>query len=191
MLDLCLLVIGQNQAECEEFDRASVDCEVQLVTNEDDRPMATVANEYLDKCDRAVFGLIHPDVSFGPGGLQAFFESALAGNVCGIVGRDMRGAYRWCYEHPGPVSTLDDCSVFFRRDSGLWFDEETCNTFYAYVPDLCLQAHARGIPVIVPTAQAKHTGKRFFTEHEVRRIGWDETLARVKAKWAGTEFQTT
>jgi len=191
MLDLYLLVIGKDQAECGEFNSSGLDCEVALVANPEDRPMAVVANEHLRQCTRAVFGLIHPDVSFGLGGLQAFCDCAASGKVCGIVGRGLDGEYRWCTAGAVPVSTLDDCSVFFRPDSGLRFDEEVPDPFQGYVTDLCLQAHRAGIPVVVPEAQANHVGKRFFTDYEARQYGWNACLERIRQKWPGVEFVTT
>ena len=190
MLDLYLLVIGQDQEECDLF-QSEVDCELHNIQNPEDRSIAAIANEHLDKCERSVFGLVHPDVVLNPGALQSFVDTALSGAVCGIVGRDMENRYRWCYKTPDPVSTLDDCSVFFRKDSGLRFDSETCDTFYAYVTDLCLQAHFRGIPVLVPPADANHVGRRFFTEKLTHKAAWLECLARVREKWAGVEFTTT
>ena len=191
MLDLYLLVLGQDQAECDEFSLENVDCDLHIVTNEADRSMASIANWHLKRCQRAVFGLIHPDVSFGAGGLEALHASAAVGNVCGVVGAPLKGRYRWCYANPGKVSTLDDCSVFFRPDSGLRFDAETCDTFYAYVSDLCLQAHAKGIPVVVPSAQANHKGKRYFTDKTKRQAEWHAGLEKVREKWPSVEFTTT
>ena len=44
--------------------------------------------------------------------------------------------------------------MFFRRDSGLWFDAVNFDGFHMHVEDLCMQAHAKGIPVLVPPASA-------------------------------------
>jgi hypothetical protein len=184
-------VIAQDQAECDQFDKANVDCEICLVANTEDRPMAAIANEYLERTSRAVFGLIHPDVSFNPGALWAFYHTAMGGNVCGVVGRNQKKEYVWCYDKPGPVSTLDDCAIFFRRDLGIRFDAAACDSFYAYVTDLCLQAHQRGIPVVVPLAQANHRGRRYFTEHDAHYDAWYSYILKLRQKWAGVEFETT
>lgn len=191
MLDLYLLVIGQDEAECAIFDGKDADCELHVVTNSEDRSIAVVANEHLKKCSRTVFGLIHPDVSFESGALDAFHAAALAGQVCGLVGRGLDGMYYWCHQNPGKVSTLDDCSVFFRADSCLTFDEQLCGSFYCYVTDLCLQAQKRDIPVVVPAAKANHVGKRFFTDYGARQAGWNECLDRLRKKWGDTPFMTT
>lgn len=191
MVDLYLLVIGQTQAECEEFDKSNVDCEVCLVANPENRSMAAIANEHMERTRRAVFGLIHPDVTFEPGAIQAFYDAAMAGNVCGVVGRNLEKEYVWCHDNPGHVSCLDDCSIFFAKSAGLKFDEVLCDSFYAYVSDLCIQAHQRGIPVIVPAAVANHRGRRFFTEHDAHYDAWFSYILKIRQKWPGVEFVTT
>lgn len=194
MLNLCLVVVGTNQEECDLFDCTRVDCELHLIPNED-RATAIIANEVLAKTTREVFGLVHPDTTFGPGALEAFYNSAMAGRVCGIVGINPAFTfplnYVWCNSNPGPVSALDDCSVFFRRDSGLTFDEVTFTAWSAHVPDLCLQAQARGIPIVVPAADATHVGTRYFVNHAYHYAKWEVQLAKLKAKWSGVTVVTT
>jgi hypothetical protein len=185
------VVIGQDPLECDEFNPLHADCELHVVMNSEDRAIAAIANEYLMQTEKAVFGLVHPDTKLGPGALQIFYETAMAGFMCGIVGRDLGQVYRWCCAVDGLVSTLDDCSVFFRRDAGLAFDAAVFDSFHAYVPDLCLQAQAQGIKSMVPPADATHTGRRFFTDHDRHQSQWDTYLERLRRKWAGVVFATT
>jgi hypothetical protein len=151
-----------------------------------------------------IFGLCHADVILRPGALDAFYDCAADGNVCGIVGRDLGGRYRWCGEHedgkrglalgnPGPVSTLDSCSVFFRTNLGLRFDEKTFDGFHCHVEDLCLQAQAKGIPVVVPAANASHPLVTRHTGEDRKRWEADyrKYRQRLAEKWAGVRFETT
>jgi hypothetical protein len=89
---------------------------------------------------------------------------------------------------PGEVSTLDGMAVFFRRDLGLRFDEETFTGYHCHVEDLCLQAHSRGIPVTVPAADAHH---RNHIQSQAFLADYRRYRAKLAAKWAGTEFRTT
>jgi hypothetical protein len=191
MLDLYLLVVGQDDAECAEFNAANVDCDLHVVANPENRPLAAIANEHMGLSTCSVFGMVHPDVFFGPGALAAFHAAASSGQLCGLVGRNLKGEYRWCYEGPGPVYALDDCSVFLRPDCGLRFDEHVPDAFQGYVTELCIQAQQRGVPVVVPEADAKHPGKRFFTDYEGRQTKWNACLERIRQKWPGVEFITT
>ena len=194
MLDLCLVVVGQDRYECRSFDRTHVDCELRLVPNQN-RSTASIANEMLAKTNCAVFGLVHPDVRFGPGATRVFYTTALAGNVCGVVGKNPEFPYPMNYIHcsrnPGPVVVLDDCSVFFRKDSGLTFDAKTFTARSAYVPDLCLQAQVMGIPIVVPHADAKHKGTRYFTDYKVHNAHWEDQVGKLRAKWSGVDVVTT
>jgi len=194
MLDLCLVVVGQDRYECRSFDRTHVDCELHLVANQN-RSTASIANGMLAKSNCAVFGLVHPDVRFGPGATRVFYNTALAGSVCGVVGKNPEFPYPENYVHcsrnPGPVVVLDDCSVFFRKDSGLTFDAKTFTAWSAYVPDLCLQARERKIPIVVPLADAKHKGTRYFTDYKVHNAHWEEQVSKLRAKWPGVDVATT
>ena len=162
------------------------------VVNVNRLPLSRLANQYLRITDSPVFGLCHADCTFGPGSLEHFRRVAREGAVCGIVGIDLKRQYRWCREqrigHPAMVSTLDCCSVFFRRDSGLEFDERL-DGFHAHVEDLCLQARAHGIPVVVPYANAGHSERsggdaRWFADCLRYR-------AQVRAKWPGVRVEMT
>ena len=172
------------------------------MVNERGRPLASIGNSFLDRYyPIQVFGLVHADCSFGPGSLEAFYECAMAGNVCGIAGRDPGKGNRWCCNteektgdvvaslRPGPVSTLDSCAVFFRRDLGLRFDEVTFDGFHCHVEDLCLQAHAKGIPVVVPEADASHRGDSTFDSEWQRQ--YRIYRGRLAYKWKGVAFETT
>ena len=165
--------------------------------NTERKSLAAIGNEAMGMewrglLGQAVIGLCHADCSFGPGALESFAVCAAAGNVCGIVGIDLDRNYRWSNggeRGPGPVSTLDSCCVFLRADLGLRFDEVTFDGLHCHVEDLCLQAHARGIPVVVPAASASHVGESTFNpEWQAEYRVYRERLAR---KWEGTRFETT
>jgi hypothetical protein len=161
MTDLTLVVVGKDWDSLRGFDLSNVDCaELVLLANAPIRPMAEIGNYYLQRAKTAVLGLVHADTVFRAGGLAAIAGAAALGAVCGIVGvTESPSFYRWCYEKPGSVETLDSCSVFLRRDLGLWFDAETFDGLHCHVEDICMSAHAQGTPVIVPFAQATHCGK--------------------------------
>lgn len=155
---------------------------VTVIVNEDKRSLAAIGNEWLDKTDCEVFGLCHTDVTFGPGALDIFYAYAAAGEVCGIVGVDADRNYRWARAGTAPVSTLDACAVFFRKDFGLRFDAETFDGFHCHVEDLCLAARDRGIQVVVPAADADHRGASTSSR------GWQADCTKyrnlLRAKWA-------
>jgi len=191
VIDLCLVVAGQDEAECALFDETYVNCESRLIVNRENRSLAAIGNEALDQTARSVFGLCHPDIYFGQGAIEAFYTCAMAGNVCGVAGRKRSLRYFHSRDNPGIVSCLDDCCIFFRRDSGLRFDAETFDGFCCYAPDLCLQAESRGIPSTVPAADAHHRGNRYLTDHAGHLNPWFLYLEKLKTKWAGVEFATT
>jgi hypothetical protein len=210
MSNLTLVYIAKDQAGLDFFSlrhfrfhgAPQVDVEYIGWANDAGSPLSKIANEMLDRCKSPVFGLCHADAVFGPGALDAFVAEAMRGAVCGIVGRTIEGLYRvsrrpmrdsWWdgkarMAGPGPVSTLDCMAVFFRRDLGLRFDEETFDGFHCHVEDLCLQAHARGIPVTVPLADAHH---RNHTQSWAFLADYRRYRLKLTEKWAGTEFQTT
>lgn len=151
-----------------------------IVENVDGKSLASIGNEWLDRLDCEVFGICHFDVEFGPGALDIFYHCASAGFVCGIVGIDNSRNYRWSRNGAAVVSTLDSCSVFFRKDLGLRFDAEMFDGFYCHVEDVCLAAKARDIPVVVPAASANHLGAPhsdkwladFWHDRELLRAKW-------------------
>lgn len=198
-----LVYVGATVSDTDQFDRFHTgNCELIGVSNSIKRPLAEIGNEWLATCPHEVFGLCHADAVFGLGALDAFAAEAMRGAVCGIVGVDLQGVYHCSYNsdrdrwwkgnmriaEPGEVSTLDGMAVFFRRDLCLQFDAETFHGLHCHVEDLCLQAHARGIPVTVPAADAHHrnheTNQAWLREYQAYR-------AKLSEKWAGTEFRTT
>lgn len=152
-------------------------------------PLSKIGNLILDRQVGTVIGICHADTSFGPGALETFAEAALDGSVVGIVGVDLQRVYHWSKDNPGQVSTLDSCSVFFRRDLGLRFDEQTFDGLHCHVEDLCLQAQAKRIPVIVPAAQASHIGQS--TDNPQWQGDYAKYRARLAMKWRGVRFETT
>jgi GT2 family glycosyltransferase len=201
---LTLVVVGKDRGDIELFQQPEGRHRLWLVANAGREPLSKVANRHLDECKTEVLGLCHADTVFGPGAIEAFTALALEGSVCGIVGVDLAGHYRCSYNDqrddwwrregsivvagPGPVSTLDSMAVFFRKDLGLRFDEQTFDSFHCHVEDLCLQAHARGIPVTVPAADACH---RNHKQSQEWLAGYRVYRARLAEKWKGTEFRTT
>jgi hypothetical protein len=175
---------------------------VVLVANYPAKSLSRIGNGYLDEYmphyPSPVFGMIHADTFFGikyPNpDLRILYDCAMLGNVCGIVGADT-SVQRYWWGHSLPygtehmVSTLDGCAVFFRRDLGLRFDEAIFTGLHCHVEDLCLQAHARGIPVIVPSVKATHTGESTVDP------AWQEGYARWRKvlveKWKDQEVVTT
>lgn len=190
MLDLCLVVVGADKHECKSFNLKHVECELHLVINNGDATSA-IANRFLNRSSKTVFGLVHPDVKFGIGATRVFYGSALSGNVCGVVGRTIGLRYRWCGHNPGLVYALDDCCVFFRKDSGLTFDDVTFDKWSAHVPDLCFQAHAKGIPVVVPKATASHRGTRYFLGYQHHIKDWEVAVQKLRGKWPDIQVVTT
>ena len=194
MLDLTLVVVAKDRKSMDQFKLDHVNpADLVLVVNSEGKPLSSIGNKYLDNSECAVFGLVHADVVFGPGSLEVLLRTAAAGSVCGVVGRnpDISGerGYIWANKNPGPVSTLDSASCFFRRDLGLRFDEKTFDSFHLHVEDLCIQAGQRGIPIVVPAADAYHDA------HEVNgRLWLDQYWSyypRLQAKWPGVRFGTT
>lgn len=193
MKDLTLVVVGKDWREIREFDMTHVGPgTLVLVANQESRSLAAIGNYYADRVQTPVLGLVHADCLFGPGALASFTQTAMEGSVCGIAGVSMGCKYRWSFESsPGAVSTLDSCSVFFRPDSGLRFDEKTFDSYHCHVADLCLAAHARGIPVVVPSADASHRGTAWRNNRDHWMPQYHIYRARLGAKWKGTDFVTT
>lgn len=188
-----LIVVGKDLTSVERFTLApTVGLDVIRVANYEHEPLAAIGNRFLELAWRTdVVGLCHADVQFESlCELRRFFKAAADGVVCGIVGRQACREYRnrWCHENPGFVSTLDSCSVFLRKDTRLRFDEKTFDSFHCHVEDLCLQARAKGIEVVVPAAKATHTAPLPTPEWQAEWAVYREKLAR---KWKGVEFYTT
>lgn len=207
MIPMTLVVVGKDQTSLDSFLGAHKPGVLRhagqyiFVSNTAAESLATIGNRYLVDGIQPVLGLCHADCSFGFNSLVFFYKCAMAGNVCGIAGRDMGKGNRWCCNkvdtpglivaslRPGPVSTLDSNSVFFRRDLGLRFDEATFDGFHCHVEDLCLKAHAKGIPVVVPAADANHLGESTL-DPEWQKQYWIYR-ERLAMKWKGTTFETT
>jgi hypothetical protein len=213
MRHLLLVVVGKDK----EATRAWVDHNaerlpdfvgVAIIENLEQRPLSAIGNSFLTSplCTD-VFGLIHADVffdsplakvsditkQFAPD-LEILYRTAKDGKVCGIVGAAMDAQrYWWGHSLPDgtehPVSCLDGSTVFFRRDLGLRFDEGAFDGFHCHVEDLCLQAHAKGIPVVVPAVKADHVGRS--TYEPAWQVDYAMYKGRLNEKWAGKEFQTT
>jgi hypothetical protein len=197
MIALTLVVIGKDTDALIAFDQlhptlgyTGMKVDIRYRANLTNRPLAAIANDEMTT-SAPVFGLVHADTKFREGALEAFVECAEAGNVCGIVGRTPT-KYRWCHKPtgfddgvltigPGPVCTLDSCSCFFRPDLGLRFDAETFDSFHCHVEDLCMQANERGIPVVVPSADATHLAPNPTQEWHAVYLPYRERLA---VKWA-------
>ena len=167
--------------------------------------LAALANSAIDiyGAGQDVLGLIHADVFFDSPmyrmngqawtpDLKILTDTAASGAVCGIVGAaNDAQRYYWGHslEHEKLVSCLDGCSVFFPASSKLRFDEATFTGMHCHVEDLCLQAHERGIPVVVPPVKADHAGRSTFAPAwQVEYAKWRGVLNK---KWEGKEFVTT
>ncbi len=214
MIDLTLVVVAKNDEDMAGFDTAAHVRGFVGVVNSSRRSLASIGNSLLDKSYARVFGLCHADMEFGPGSVQAFYDCAIQGAVCGACGRNMRYAdaqpglpgcssYVWskdlskpsarqlaagyaieCRHVPSyPVSTLDSSCIFFPTNLGLRFDEQSFDGFHLHGEDICLQAHAKGIPVLVPAANAWHACP------DVNGPNWgaerDRYKVRLDAKWKG------
>ena len=169
---IAVLVIGKSDEEVESFKAGSPHAEQEArlvyVSNPGRRYGATaaIANPFIDSSTEDVLSVVHADTSFAPGSITAFAASAVDNNcVTGIVGRidpsrafEGNMGYIWCGGPGGIVSTLDSCSVFFRRTWDLRFDGATFDDFHCVVEDICLQARKKGIPALVPQIKASHVG---------------------------------
>lgn len=161
--------------------------------------LAAIGNRALAATRSTAFGLIHADTGFRPGALAIFRDAAIHGKVAGIVGRPIDGRYLWAFGGGGDdVTCLDGCAVFFRRDLGLSFDEETFDGFHCVGEDLSLLARSRGIPIVVPNAQADHRSSSNFPDAGqpgADRGAWltdyHRYVEKLRAKWSSLEFLTS
>ncbi len=209
--DLTLVVVAKDERSMRGFDQTHINAaETILVINYNQEPLSSIANRFLGSSFlvpatsqnrvNPIFGLCHADAVFGAGALDVFAQSAGEGAVCGMVGRSADPAtHVWSVhklhldQHPnfkeGPISTLDAVSVFFRRDSGLRFDQVNFDGFHMHVEDLCMQAHDRGIPVVVPPAEASTSCSTPFAGQ------WATDCLkyrkRLRDKWAAMTVATT
>ena len=199
--DLTLIVVAKDEQSMRGFDQTHVNAaHTVLVINYWQQPLSQLANYWLATSWPDVFGLCHADALFGPGALDVFAQTAGDRKVCGMVGRSADPAtHVWSVhklhldQHPlfkeGPISTLDAVSVFFRRDSGLRFDAMNFDGFHMHVEDLCMQAHEKGIPVVVPPAEASTNCSTPFAG----KWGQDCLMYRdrLRKKWAPVKIATT
>lgn len=190
---LTLVVVGKNADQVRGFKLDNVIGHVDELVVIDNREMryggqGIIGNRYLDSCRSDVLGLVHADTEFGPESLRIFAKQAAENTLAGIVGRSLEGAYIWS-KQGGKVSTLDGCSVFLRPNLGLRFDPVIFDGFHLCVEDLCLQAVARDIQVIVPVANASHIGLSTFEPHWQKQ--YRVYQARFKEKWQGVRYATT
>jgi GT2 family glycosyltransferase len=221
MFEMTLVVVAKNDEDMRKFNLEHVlglpNHGLFLIGNYPGRSLAYIANSIMDKTESSVFGLAHADMEFGPGSLEAFYDCAIRGAVCGACGRTKLyqdsdvgpgdSSYVWSKDwgHPTPrqlaagypanpsgpcpVSTLDSSCIFFKSDLGFRFDDVIFDGFHCYGEDLCLQAQSRGIPVLVPAANAWHACP------DVNGPDWgakrDVYYKRLKAKWPGLDFVTT
>lgn len=195
-----LLVLGQSEAELEDFLRrsptAATEAKLNLVANPKKKlgGLALLANQTIDRGQGSVVGAVHADTTFAPGAITVLARAALegAGRVVGLVGRGFDPIFIvWGSEGGGPVSTLDSCSVFMPRSLGLRFDAQTFDDFHCAVEDLCIAAAERSIPIFVPAVDAGHTGEMTIknpTEWLPNYYRYKELLHR---KWPGRVFVTT
>jgi hypothetical protein len=202
---LCLVVIGTDTASFEAMDFLDVAKreadELVLIKTKDARfgGQGAIFNRALVRTLCDVVGIVHADTTFGPGALTAFARTAASGKVTGLVGRaagqqEKGQGYVWSknVDEETSVSTLDSCSIFLRRDSGLMFDEETFDSFHCTVEDVCLQATGKGIPVVVPVAYAHHHSEDTGTYlNPAWQAAYWKTREKLVAKWPGKEFNTT
>jgi hypothetical protein len=194
-----LVVVGKDHADTGAFRLEhvlSVVDELVLIANPGARfgGLGSIGNRELylpGRCD--VVGIVHADVEFGAGMIEALATAAVDRRaLTGIVGATRQGNV-WCYQvvEPVPVDTLDCCSVFIplAPARGLVFDVQNFDGFHCCVEDLSLQAPSRGLQVLVVPGVAKHAGQLWYESSW--RKEWLEYRVRLQAKWASVPFFTT
>jgi hypothetical protein len=201
---LMLVVLAKDQPELDAFKLETVRgvcTELVLVSNPNKQfgGLGLIANKYLDASSSEVFGIVHADTVFGGGkdehstesAIEIFSKEAANYSVSGMVGRCLDGRYLWSSDTGDDrnVSTLDSCSIFFRKDSGLRFDTAVFDDFHCCVEDICLQAMSRDIPRRVPRCYAEHNGI------VNRSPSWMSTYWHYRGllvnKWSDVSFATT
>jgi hypothetical protein len=204
-MTLSLLVMARNSAGIKEFldlNAGSLDQidELRLVITTDARfgGQSLLSNRFKASALGQVCGIVHADTTFPVGSLPVFMKTALEGKVVGIVGAregppDMtpqeKNVWSNSVSQETPVSTIDCCSIFFRRDIPLSFDEMRFPSWHCVNEDFCLQAHAAGIPVVIPSANASHAGQSTFQPAwQSEYWAYRQFLA---GKWPNAVFNTT
>jgi hypothetical protein len=197
---LSLVVTGKNHADLDAFIASNLGLldavsELRLVVP-GALGQARVGNHAKATALGDVVGLVHSDVSFQSGDLGVLEEAARKA-VAGIVGArllepeeqwDRKFTWGKSLERTTEVSTLDGCSVFFRKDLPVSFDE-SFQGWHCVVEDFCLSAKRAGMPVVVAPVKASHQGGSTFDPSWQRQyaVGKEHLLR----KWSGTRFETT
>lgn len=201
-MTLSLLVLSRDAAGISKFlgsnDQAIKQvAELRLVINPDARfgGQARLANALKRSALGTVCGVVHADTIFSPGGLEALASAALGGKVCGMVGAMLgrspseKNVWGNAIDREIEVSTVDGCSIFFKADAPVEFDEERFPTWHCVNEDFCLSASKAGLAVAVVPALATHRGESTFLP------AWQEEYWKYRRildeKWAGTVFETT
>jgi len=150
--------------------------------------LGKIGNYYISHARGDVLGLVHADTVFGPGAIAIFAAAAIQGSVSGMHGRTIKGENAFSPGRPAEVSTLDSCSVFFRRASNLRFDDKTFDSFHCCVEDFCLEAGAKKCKIVVPQADAKHLSLRYVSKETTWRSKYSEYRAKLNEKWKHVKF---
>jgi len=204
MNTLALCVVAKDRAELDNWmaahDLSSVD-ELVAVNNQGGRygGYGHVCQRALDGTNSFIFGICHADTLFIGNALEVFRDVAAVGNVTGMVGRTMDGAYHWSKSGvTHSPSCLDGCAIFFRRDSGLKFDWQRFDGFHCVGEDVALAARSRGIPLVIPHCDAEHTSTSNFPpggDHSVGHPPWLKDyyryVALLRAKYPQLQFHVS
>lgn len=205
MTTLALCVVAKDDAELRHWislhDLSIVD-ELVAVNNQGGRfgGYGHVSQRALDGTHSFVFGICHADTLFRGEALKTFRDVAAVGNVTGMVGRTYPdGAYHWSKN--GGIhspSCLDGCSIFFRRDTGLRFDYQRFDGFHCVGEDIALAARLRGIPLVIPHADAEHASTSNFPpgkDHSRGQPAWLKDyygyVASLQAKYPTLKFHVS
>jgi hypothetical protein len=192
---VAVLVLGKSDQEIADFETRSPcvhdEARIVLVANPNKirGGYATIANPFIGAATEEIVGVVHADTTFAPGTITTLAAVAAEGRVVGMVGAGPNGGEVWGKHGGGPVSTVDSCSVFFQRATGLRFDGATFDDFHCCVEDLCLQAIARGMSCYVPPVQADHIGYIDRPSNWIPNYRHYRNL--LSQKWVGRRFFTT
>ena len=203
-VSLALCVVAKNSAELAGWmsahDLSLVD-ELVAIDNQGGRfgGYGHVSQRAFYATASSIFGICHADTLFRGDALRTFRDATASGAVTGIVGRTMDSAYHWSKTArlEGP-SCLDGCAVFFRRDSGLDFDVKSFDGFHCVGEDIALAARMRGIPLVIPHADAEHASTSNFPpghDHSRGQAPWLSDyyryVERLRKKYPTLEFMVS
>jgi hypothetical protein len=205
MTTLSLLVMAKDAAGIAEFLKANgpslgeVDeLRLAITTNARFGGQAHLSNVLKRSALGRVCGVVHADTVFQPGAFRILTMTAMEEKVCGLVGasegpedRPVEQKIVWGknLSLETLVSTVDGCSIFFRTDIPVEFDEQRFGSWHCVNEDFCLSAAKVGLQIVIPPVRAAHRGESTFQPEwqakyrECRRI--------LDEKWVGTIFQTT